>query len=74
MKKDNRKFIPIPKDEYFKKITKYQYQCPFDQTLSCQSVIRKNQDGESYFIASIKISCSLSCKIYLSEKIVFLAT
>ena len=28
MKKDNRKFIQIPKDEYFKKITKYQWECP----------------------------------------------
>ena len=49
-----KKFIDIPKDEYFKKITKYQFECPFDQSLSCQSVIRKNADGESYFIASIK--------------------
>ena len=41
MKKEEKKFIDIPKDEYFKKITKYQWDCPFERTLSCQSVIRK---------------------------------
>ncbi len=68
MKKEERKFIDIPKDEYFKKITKYQYQCPFDQTLSCQSVIRKNQDGESYFIASIKMRVPINKRDWSAEQ------
>ena len=69
MKKDNRKFIPIPKDEYFKKITKYQYECPFERTLSCQSVIRKDpSDGHSYFIASIKMRVPINKRDYAAEE------
>ena len=67
MKKEERKFIDIPKDEYFKKITKYQFECPFDQSLSCQSVIRKNQDGESYFIASIKMRVPINKRDWSNE-------
>ena len=66
--KEERKFIDIPKDEYFKKITKYQYECPFDQTLSCQSVIRKNQDGESYFIASIKMRVPINKRDWSADE------
>ena len=68
MKKEERKFIDIPKDEYFKKITKYQWDCPFDQSLSCQSVIRKNQDGEQYFIASIKMKVFINKRDWSAEQ------
>ena len=68
MKKDNRKFIPIPKDDYFKKITKYQWECPFDRSLSCQSVIRKDpSDGHSYFIASIKMKVPINKRDWSAE-------
>ena len=69
MKKEERKFIDIPKDEYFKKITKYQYECPFERSLSCQSVIRKDpSDGHSYFIASIKMRVPINKRDWSAEQ------
>ena len=69
MKKEEKKFIDIPKDEYFKKITKYQWDCPFPRTLSCQSVIRKDPyDGHSYFIASIKMRVSINRRDWIAEQ------
>ena len=66
--KEERKFIDIPSDEYMKKITKYQYECPFDRTLSCQSVIRKDpRDGHSYFIASIKMRVPINKRDWSNE-------